>query len=81
MIKKLEAVIFGKIWGRVIARLAVSAAAYIAAGAASKGVNVDPAELSAALIAGANAAYSAIKEWRDKRANAAAPAAVEAHAA
>ena len=75
MIKKLEDFLFGKVAGRVIARLAVSGAAWLAAQAAGRGVNIDPNELSAALIAGANAAYSWIKEWRDARAAKAAPAA------
>ena len=73
MIKKLEEYFFGKVAGRVIARLAVSAGAYIASQAAGAGIGVNPDELSAALIAGANAAYSWIKDWRDKRAEKAAP--------
>lgn len=68
MIKKIEEFLFGKIAGRVVARLAVSGAAFLAAKAAGAGINVDPAELSAAMIAGANAAYSWLKEWRDARA-------------
>lgn len=75
MLKRIEDFLFGKVAGRVIARLAVSGAAYIAAQAAGKGVNIDPNELSAAMIAGANAAYSWIKEWRDARAAKAAPVA------
>lgn len=75
MIAKIESFLFGKVAGRVIARLAVSAAAYIASQAAAAGVGINPDELSAALIAGANAAYSYIKEWREARAAKAAPAA------
>ncbi len=74
MINKIEEFLFGKVAGRVVARLAVSAAAYLAAQAAGRGVNIDPNELSAALIAGANAAYTWVKDWRDARAAKAAPA-------
>lgn len=74
MIKKLESFLFGKVFGRAVARLAVSAAAYLAGQAAGAGINVDPAELSAALIAGANAGYTYLKEWREKRAVVAAVA-------
>lgn len=76
MIKKLEEFLFGKIMGRVVARLVVSAAAFLASQAAAKGINVDPNELSAAMIAGANALYTYIKDWRDKRAADAVPATV-----
>lgn len=78
MIKRIEEFLFGKVAGRVIARLAVSAAAYIASQAAGAGIGINPDELSAALIAGANAAYSYIKEWREARAAKAKPAAPEA---
>lgn len=71
MLAKLEAFIFGKVWGRVVARLAVSAAAYLAGQAAGVGINLNPDEVSAALIAGANALYTYVKGWRDKRAAAA----------
>lgn len=74
MIKKIESFFFGKVFGRAVARLAVSAAAYLAGRAAGAGINVDPTEISAALIAGANAAYTYLAEWRDKRAEAAKPA-------
>lgn len=68
MLKKIEEFLFGKVAGRVVARLAVSLAAFLVGQAANVGIDLDPDQLSAALIAGANAAYSAIKEWRDKRA-------------
>jgi hypothetical protein len=42
--------------------------------ASAAGVNVDPNELSAALMTGANMAYTWVKDWRDKKA---APAPVE----
>lgn len=73
MIRKLEDFLFGKVAGRVIARLAVSGAAYLAAQAAGIGINVNPDELSAALIAGANGLYTWLKDWRDSRAAKAAP--------
>lgn len=75
MLRKIEDFLFGKVAGRVIARLAVSAAAYIASQAAGVGIGVNPDELSAAMIAGANAAYSWVKEWRDARAAKASPVA------
>lgn len=78
MLKKIEDFFFGKVFGRITARLAVSAAAFIAAKAAAAGINVDPAELSAAMIAGANAGYTWLKDWRDARAAKAAPAPVPA---
>jgi len=65
---KIEEFVFGKVAGRVLARLAVSAAALVAAKAAAVGIDVDPAQLSAAMMAGANAAWTWIKDWRDKRA-------------
>ena len=74
MIGKIESFLFGKVAGRVVARLAVSAAAYIASQAAAAGVGVNPDELSAALIAGANAAYTWISDWRKARAEKAVPA-------
>jgi hypothetical protein len=74
MLKRLEDFLFGKVAGRVIARLAVSAAAFLAGQAAGVGIDLDPDQLSAALIAGANAAYTWLKDWRDKRAAAAKPA-------
>ena len=75
MMAKIEEFIFGKVFGSVVVRLAGAAAIWIATHAAAKGINVDPGELSAALIAGANAAYSWTKKWRDARAAKAAPVA------
>ena len=71
MLKKLEEFLFGKVMGRVIARLAASAAAYLAGSALSIGINLNPGELEAALITGANVLYSMTKGFRDKRAAAA----------
>ena len=73
MIKKIEVFLFGKVLGRVIARLAISGAALLTTKLLTVGVHVDPDEVSAATIAGANALYTVIKEWRDKRANATLP--------
>ena len=73
MIAKIEGFLFGKVFGRVVARLAVSAAAYIASQAAGADIGINPDELSAALIAGANAAYTYFSEWRKGRAEKAAP--------
>lgn len=72
MIKKIEEFLFGKVAGRVIARLAVSGAAWLVGQAAAQGIHMDAAEVSSALIAGANAGYTWLKEWREKRAAAAA---------
>lgn len=72
MLKKLEIWFFGKVWGRVAARLAVSAAAYLAGQAAGVGINLNPDEVSAVLMAWANALYTYISGWRAKRAAAAA---------
>ena len=72
MFRKLEEFLFGKIIGRVIARLIVSAAAYIVGQALAVGINLDQAEVSAALGMGANALYTLISDWRKKRATAAA---------
>jgi hypothetical protein len=72
MLKKLESFFFGRIFGRVVSRLAVSGAAYLAGQAAGVGIELDPDQVSAALIAGANALYTYISEWRAKRAAAAA---------
>lgn len=74
MLKKIEGFLFGKVAGRIIARFAVSGAAYLAGQAAGVGININPDELSSALIAGANAAYTWLSEWRAKRAEAAKPA-------
>lgn len=71
MLKKLEEFFFGKVYGRVAARLAVSGAAWLAGQAAGLGVDLDPDQVSAALIALSNALYSTVKEWRDARAVAA----------
>lgn len=68
MLKKIESFFFGQVFGRVISRLAVSGAAYLAGQAAGVGIELDPDQVSAALIAGANAAYTWLSEWRAKRA-------------
>lgn len=75
MIAKLESFLFGKVAGRVVARFAVTAAAWIVAQAAAKGLHVDASEVSALIMAGANGAYTYISDWRAKRAAAAAPVA------
>lgn len=68
MLKSIEEFLFGKVIGRVIARLAVGLAGLLAAKLLAVGINVNPDEISAALIIGSNALYSMIKTWRDKRA-------------
>ena len=74
MLKKLEELLFGKVIGRVIARGAVSAVAGLAAFLAGHGVELTADQQTALVglaISGANSAYTAIKDWRDKRAKAA----------
>ena len=68
MFKKLESFLFGQVFGRMVARLAVSIAAGAAGYAGAHGVDLDPGQVSAALITLANSGYSALKEWRDSRA-------------
>ena len=68
MIKRLEDFVFGKIAGRVIARLSLQAAAWAVGQAAASGVHIDANELSFALIALSNSAYTYISKWRDGRA-------------
>jgi hypothetical protein len=68
MIRKIEEFLFGKVFGSVIVRLAGAAAIWVATKAAAGGVDVNADQLAAALIAGANAAYSWTKKWRDERA-------------
>ena len=68
MMAKFEEFLFGKVFGSVVIRLAGAAAIWIATHAAAQGVNINPGEVSALLITGANAAYSWTKKWRDERA-------------
>jgi 4-hydroxybenzoate polyprenyltransferase len=74
MIAKVESFLFGQLAGRVFSRLAVSAAGAVAGYAAAHGLHVDAGELAVLFSSLANAAYTTIKDWRDKRAAAAAPA-------
>jgi hypothetical protein len=77
MLKRLEEFLFGKIAGRAIARLALSAVSGVAAFLAGKGIELTPDQQAAAVtavIGAANSAYSTIKEWREARAAKAAPA-------
>ena len=67
MFKNLEAWLFDKFAGKIIARGAVTAAGYLASVLAAQHVKVDPVEVSAALIAGAHAAYEWFKAWRQKK--------------
>ena len=74
MVNKMESWFFGKVWGRVSARLIVSATSWIVGFAAAKGLNINPVEVSAILDAAAQGAYTWAKDFRDKRAaNAAKP--------
>ena len=82
MFKKLEGWLFNVFAGKVLARAAVTVAAYIAGpvvqGIAAKAgvkISVDPAELQAGMVLGAHAAY----EWyKNLRAKAPAPAVPDA---
>ena len=68
MISKIEDFLFGKVFGSMAVRLAGAAAIWVATHAAAKGVDINPDQVSALLISGANAAYSWTKKWRDARA-------------
>lgn len=72
MLKKLEEFLFGKVFGRFVLRLAGGIAVYVASKAALVGISLNPDEVAAALVIGANALYSLTKGWRDKRGAAAA---------
>jgi hypothetical protein len=74
MIAKIEAYLFGQVWGRYSARFAVGAAGFLVAKLASIGVQLDPVATTAVVGALLQAAYSGIKGWRDKRAAAAVAA-------
>lgn len=77
MIKWIEGFLFGKVFGRVLARLALSAVAGIAGFLASQGIDLTPEQQAAAvtsLISAANGAYTKISAWRKARAAKAAPA-------
>lgn len=70
MFKKIEEFLFNKFAGKLLARAAVTIAAYAASAPAQAilskagiSVTVDPAEMTAGMIAGAHAAY----EWFKKR--------------
>jgi uncharacterized membrane protein (DUF441 family) len=73
MWKKVESFFFGKIFGRVVSRLAVSAVGFAAAFLASHGLNLTPEQQSQAvglLVGAANAAWTSIAKWREGRAKA-----------
>jgi hypothetical protein len=77
MLKTIETFFFGKVLGRVVARLALSAVSGLAAYLAAHGIELTADQQAAAitaLVGGANALYSKISDWRAKRAAAAAPA-------
>ena len=72
MLKKVEEWLLTKFLGKVVARLAVTVASYVAsaqvqailAQAGVHGVAVDPAELTAAMIAIGHAAFEFFKKTR-----------------
>lgn len=68
MMAKIEAYMFGQVWGRYSARLAIGAAGFLVAKLATLGVDLDPVATTAVVGALLQAAYSGIKGWRDKRA-------------
>lgn len=77
MFKAIESFLFGKVLGRVLSRLALSAVAGLSGWLASQGIELTPEQQAAAvtaLVGGANALYTKISDWRAKRAAAAAPA-------
>jgi hypothetical protein len=87
MFQKLEDWLLNKFAGKLLARAAVSVAAWVAstqvqallAKAGIHGVNVDPAELTAGGIVAAHGAFEWFKKWRlDKAASKVAPDAPKA---
>ena len=81
MFKKLEGWLLNKFAGKLLARAAVSIAAFVAGpvvqGFAAKAglhVSVDPLELQAGLVLAGQAAFEWYKDWRNKPAAPAAPA-------
>lgn len=64
MLQKLEDFLFNQLMGKIIARGAVTLAAYLAA--QQLPVHLDPSELTALVIAGAHAVFEWIKHLRNK---------------
>jgi hypothetical protein len=80
MIKKLESWLFEKFAGKLVARAAVTVAAFVAGPlvavvAEKTGIHIplDQAEIQAAIVLGAHAAYEAFKKWRTPAAAPVAP--------
>ncbi len=67
LIEKAEDFFFNKIAGRVLARVTVTAAGYIASKSISFGVDLDPTQVALALECGAHWIYEHFKAWRTKK--------------
>lgn len=61
MLNKLQDFLLNKMAGRLAVRLAASLAMFLASGQLGLAVNVDPAELSALMITGANLLITKLK--------------------
>lgn len=70
----LQEWLFNQFAGKIVARLCVTAAAWVASSAVQatlhhlgvSGVKVDPTQLSVGLIAAAHAGFETFKAWRQK---------------
>lgn len=66
MLHKIEDFFFNRFLGKVLARVGVTLAGYLASGKLGASVSVDPAELTALLIGAAHALYEWVKARRTK---------------
>ena len=62
MLDKIQDFFVNKLLGRLAVRAAVSIAAFLASGQLGASVSVDPAELTALMVAGANALVTLLKK-------------------
>jgi hypothetical protein len=66
MLNKIQDFFINKMLGRLLVRAGVSAAAFLASGQLGASVNVDPSELTALLVAGANALVTLLKKRKSE---------------
>ena len=66
MLNKVKDFFLNKMLGRLLVRAGVSGAAFLASGALGASVSVDPAELTALLVAGANTLVTLLKKRESK---------------
>lgn len=77
MIKKLEEFLFGQVFGRALARFALTVVTGGATWLAGKGIELSADQQAAAitaLVGAVNSAYTKLSAWREKRALVAAVA-------